>query len=337
MAREGDDDVVGGETELIQQYLAPLTDDNDGALGLADDCAYLTPEPGFDLVLTTDSMVEGIHFLPGDVPGFKVLAVNVSDLVAKGAQPVGYLLTLGLAAMPTRKLMIKLTTGLGAAQMAFGCSLLGGDTDLTGGPLTITVAMIGRVPHGAMVRRDGARPGDIVYVTGTIGDATLGLRLRQSPDLLESWRLSAREAASLLARFETPRPPVAAADVLRRLASAAMDVSDGLAKDFLTLCRTSRVGGTIRLGEVPLSAPARLVMERGGIAIEDLIAGGEDYEVLATVTPANAAQFEASMAASGIRATPIGVIEADSGCRFIGAEGVPVRLTSVGWDHLDAR
>ncbi|MFN3867744.1 MAG: thiamine-phosphate kinase, partial [Hyphomicrobiaceae bacterium] len=331
------DEAVRSEAELIQHYLAPLTDDHDGALELRDDCAYLAPDAGFDLVLTTDSMVEGRHFLPGDVPGFKALAVNISDLIAKGAEPVGYLLTLGLAALPTRKFLIKLTTGLGAAQMAFGCRLLGGDTDVTGGPFTITIAALGRLPSGTMVRRNGARPGDIVYVTGTIGDATLGLRLRQSPELAKAWGLETAAAVALVGRFDMPRPPVAAAQPLRAHASAAMDVSDGLAKDFLTLCRASGVGGTLRLDAVPLSGPARRVIGGGGVAVAELISGGEDYEVLATVRAEKAQSFEAALAAAGVRATAIGSIDAGEGCRFVGTDGAPVRLEAVGWDHLDGR
>lgn len=331
---EGADEIVQGEAALIEQYLAPLTEGDPGAFSLTDDCALLRPPAGKDLILTTDSLVEGIHFLVGDVPGFKAVAVNVSDLVAKGAEPLGYLLTLALAETPTRKFMTKLTAGLAAAQSVFGCHLLGGDTDKTGGPLTLTVTAIGALPAGTMVRRAGAATGDIVYISGSIGDATLGLRLRLDPELAPNLGLSRSDVSALLARFDQPRPPVALAPVLRQYASAAMDVSDGLAKDFLTLCRVSAVGGDLDLMAVPLSPGARRAIASGRIDRQHLITGGEDYEVLATVPAPRAAEFEAAAARAGVTVSRAGRIRSEGGVRFLDAEGNSVRLAATGWEHI---
>ena len=332
---DGADDVVHGEAALIEQYLLPLTEGDPGAYWLRDDCAVLTPPLGKDLVLTTDSLVEGIHFLAGDVPGFKALAVNVSDLVAKGAEPLGYLLTLAFPDAPTRKLMTKLTAGLAAAQAAFGCHLLGGDTDRTGGPMTLTITAIGVVPAGQIVRRGGARRGDVVFVSGCIGDVTLGLRLRLDPALRDGYGLDRESTGRLLARFDTPRPPVALAPVLLAHASAAMDISDGLAKDFLTLCRTSRVVGEVELARLPLSEGGRRALASGRASVDQLISGGEDYEVLATVPRDKAAAFAAAAEVAGVEVTAIGTIvgEGDT-ARFLDSEGRPVRLAASGWEHL---
>lgn len=330
----GADEVIHGEAALIEQYLLALTEGDAGTFALTDDCAVLKPPPGQDLVLTTDSLVEGIHFLAGDVPGFKALAVNISDLTAKGAAPLGYLLTLALAEAPTRKMMTKLTAGLAAAQTAFGCHLLGGDTDRTGGPMTLTITAIGAVPEGRMVRRAGARSGDIVYVSGTIGDAGLGLKLRRDPSLRDGYGLDREDAAHLLGRFDAPRPPVALAPVVLEYASASIDVSDGLAKDFLTLSRVSRVGGEIELTRVPLSRGAARALASGGVSIDQIVSGGEDYEVLATVPSARAVEFEAAAAAAGVAVTAIGRMGGGGAALFLDASRQPVRLSGTGWEHL---
>lgn len=327
------DQPIKNEAELVAQYLVPLTNKDPGAFDLMDDCASFAPPPGMDLVLTTDSLVEGVHFFAGDMPSFKALAVNVSDLASKGAEPFGYLLTLAFPELPTRKLMTKLSAGLASAQNLFGCHLLGGDTDRTGGPLSLTIAAIGLVPHGRMVRRGTARDGDVVYVSGTIGDAALGLALRKDPSLRDGYGFDRDGAAAVLARFETPRPPLALAPVLRQYASAAMDVSDGLAKDFLSLCRASGMGGDLHLGRVPLSAAASRAIASGRADLGQLVAGGEDYEILAAVPAGRTGPFEAAAAAAGVAVTEIGRIS-DATVRFLDVYGAPVRLERTGWEHF---
>src|SRR5262245_61061056 len=188
---KGADDQLHGEEEIIA-LLAPLAEGAPGAFGLKDDCALLTPERGTELVLKTDPIAEGVHFLPGEAPAdiaWKALAVNASDLAAKGAQPVGYLMALSFPEAPSRQWLSAFVAGLEEAQTRFGCRLLGGDTDRRPGPLTVSITAIGSVPQGQMVRRTTAQAGCSLLVSGTVGDATLGLALAKEPALAAAWGL----------------------------------------------------------------------------------------------------------------------------------------------------
>ncbi len=328
------------EEALIAEYWAPLAAGFEGAYGLKDDCATIEPPPGHELVVTTDALIEGVHFLPTAVAAdvaWKALAVNVSDLVAKGATPLAYVMSIALPRLD-RTWLANFTTGLAAAQGAFGCPLAGGDTDRTPGPLSVSITAFGSVPKGRMVQRATARPNDLVYVSGTIGDATLGLALRQDPQLRASWILDDAACRFLEAKFSRPHPPVALAPALLAYASAAMDVSDGLMKDFARLCRASEVGGRLEAAQVPLSGPAKSVVAASADALERLMSGGEDYEILACVPPANAAQFEQRAEQAHTRVTCIGAIDTPAaGIAAIGAAGAPMHFTKTGWDHFSAR
>src|SRR5499426_695283 len=230
-----------GEERLIARYFAPLAK-HPGALGLSDDAAAITPPAGCDLVLKTDGIVGGVHFFPDDPPEMvakKALRVNLSDLAAKGAKPLGFLLTLALPEEIGDAWLAPFARGLGADAQAFGCPLLGGDTDRTGGPITISITALGAVPQGKMVRRAGAKAGDRVVVTGTIGDAALGLLLRRDTSTAERWGLTREQRNNLEARYLVPQPRSAIAEILRVHASAAMDVSDGLAGDLCNVCRAT--------------------------------------------------------------------------------------------------
>lgn len=328
------DDILTSEAAIIGEFLAPLTQGDAGACGLEDDCAVLAPEPGTDLVLTTDSLVEGVHFLAGDVPAFKALAVNVSDLIAKGAVPRAYLMNLTLPSAPTRGFMQLLVEGLAEAQVAFGCHLVGGDIDRTPGPFAITITAIGAVPAGRAVRRSGARAGDVVVVTGSIGGAALGLRLQLEPLGALAGALKTAEWAHLVARFERPRPRLASAALVRDFASAAMDVSDGLAKDLERLAQASGVMAEAQLAAVPVSAAAGKALGAGLVDRQALIAGGEDYEVLMTVPQARLAALEAAAVAAGVAVTVIGRIEQGSGIVWRDEDGRAVPLARTGWDHF---
>src|SRR5215467_1558108 len=196
-----------GEEALIR-LLAPLTGGAPGAFGLADDCALIAVEPGSKLVLKTDPVAEGVHFFSDDAPediGWKALAVNASDLAAKAAQPLGYLMALSFPEAPTTDWFKRFAAGLEAAQTAFGCHLLGGDTDRRPGPLTITITILGTVRSGGMVRRGTAQPGDVLFVSGTLGDASLGLALRKDAALAGRWGLKADEVEHLVHRFLRPQ------------------------------------------------------------------------------------------------------------------------------------
>src|SRR6185437_14221436 len=251
---------MSAEDRLIARFFAPLAT-HPGALALSDDAAFLTPPPGSDLVLKTDAIIGGVHFFPDDAAqavASKALRVNLSDLAAKGARPLGFLLSLAIPRTIGEEWLAGFAEGLRGDAVLFDCPLFGGDTDRTPGPTTVSIAMFGSVPEGTMVRRAGAEPGDRVFVTGTIGDAVLGLALRK-PEA-PKWNLSDAQRKHLVSRYLLPQPRNALAEAVRTHASAAMDVSDGLAGDFAKLCRTSGVAARIDVGRVPLSEAAKAVI-----------------------------------------------------------------------------
>jgi thiamine-monophosphate kinase len=332
------DGLVHGE-EAIIALLAPLADGFPGAFGLKDDCALLTPEPGTDLVLKTDPVAEGVHFLADDAPqdiAWKALAVNVSDLAAKGARPLGYLMALSFATPPALRWMQSFAAGLREAQESFGCHLMGGDTDRRPGPLTISITAIGSVPSGRMTRRATARAGDVLFVSGAIGDAGLGLALARDATLKGGYGLTDAEADYLLSRYRRPQPRLALGPALRQYASAAMDVSDGLVKDLDRLLRASGVAGQLVAADVPLSDSARKVLAQAPERLAGLLTAGDDYEVLAAVPADRGAAFAAAAAAAGIPVARIGVITAGAlGLMVKGLDGRPLGLPErIGWDHF---
>jgi thiamine-monophosphate kinase len=334
------DDKLHGE-EAIVALLAPLTEGDPGAFGLKDDCALLTPEPGTELVLKTDPVAEGVHFLPGDPPGdiaWKALAVNVSDLAAKGATPVGYLMALSFPEAPSRRWLTAFAAGLKEAQTRFGCRLLGGDTDRRPGPLTVSITVIGSVLQGGMVRRGTAKPGDVLFVSGTIGDAGLGLALLRKPDRAGEWLLSDPQAAALVQRYRRPEPRLALSPALHQYASAAMDLSDGLVKDLDRMLRASGLAGHLRAGDVPRSAAANTfvaaVADQADQRLAQLMTAGDDYEVLAAVPAAHATAFGSAAAAAAVPVTAIGTLHAGSGLHIHAPDGRPLLLDRTGWDHF---
>lgn len=324
---------VWAEEGIVQTYLAPLARGYAGAYGLRDDCAALTVPSGMDLVVKTDPVMAGVHFLPDDDPAdiaWKALAVNVSDLASKAAEPIAYLMALALPGPPTHEWMKAFALGLEEAQRAFGCHLVGGDTDRTTGPLTISVTVFGSVPAGRMVQRGAARVGDLLYVSGPIGDAALGLRLRRDFTLATAWGLSPDRAERLVRRYLRPQPALHLRRVIASHASAAMDLSDGLAKDLGRMCRASGTGAVVRAADVPLSAEARAVVSRGTIGIADLVTGGDDYEVLMAVPRSNCMAFERDTSLA-----PIGEVVAGRDASFVDGDGKTLVLTRTGWDHFD--
>jgi len=338
MPHDADEQTLTGE-EAIVALLAPLAESYANAFGLKDDCAALRPPPRCDLVLKTDPIAEGVHFLAGDAPadiGWKALAVNVSDIAAKGATPLGYLMALSFPSAPRVEWMSALVEGLCAAQAAFGCILMGGDTDRRPGPLTLSVTMIGSVPQGRMVRRGTARPGDRLFVSGTIGDAALGLALHRNDAAAHAWPVAATEGGYLRRRYLRPSPRLALAPVVRQHASAAMDLSDGLIKDLQRLLRASGVSGRLRSDAVPLSEPARKVLPCLSGGLVALMTAGDDYEILAAVPPGNVARFVAEAAATGIAVTEVGEVAAGPpALTLVGQDGQALPLPDrPGWDHF---
>lgn len=332
-----DSDRVEGEAGVIGQFMAPLAAGYPGALGLMDDCAVLAPPPGEEIVLKTDAVAEGVHFLATDDPadvGWKALAVNVSDLAAKGARPLVYLMALSFPEMPRRTWLSRFTTGLAAAQARFGIHLAGGDTDKRPGPISITITVLGAVPVGRMVRRAAARPGDLIFVSGTLGNSALGLKLAHDPALATAWGLDGAEAAHLAARYLRPAPRLGLRAALLDHAQAAMDLSDGLAKDLGRMCLASGVAAEVGTHRLPLSSAACKALAVNPVLIEAVAAGGDDYEVLTTVTPAHAAAYRAAATSGGVNVTEIGRIEAGSGIRLTDGAGREVVMSATGWDHF---
>ncbi len=326
------------EDLLIARYFRPLARDP-GAFALTDDAAVLSPPAGCDLVLKADAIIGGVHFLPDDPPeaiAKKALRVNLSDLAAKGAWPLGFLLSLALAKEVGDDWLASFARGLKDDAEHYACPLFGGDTVRTPGPVMVSIAAFGAVPHGAMIRRSGARPGDLVVVTGTIGDAVLGLRLRRDPDEAARLGLDPSKRDHLIARYRLPQPRNAVAAVMRRYASAAMDVSDGLAGDFAKLCRTSQVDGVIEAARMPLSHAAQAALAAEPALLAHLLSGGDDYEIVATVSADHIDALIAEARAVGVRVTEIGRIEAGAGrAQFLDAEGRTLVFARQSFSHFD--
>ncbi len=283
-----------GEFELIARYFAPLAATAPGALGLLDDAALIDERPGWSLVATTDTIVAEVHFPadaePADVAG-RLLGVNLSDLAAMGAEPAAYLLALALprawAAADLHPWLDGFAAGLAGWQREHQIALIGGDTVATPGPLTLTLTALGHVEAGRALLRSGARPGDRIYVSGSIGDAALGLRVLQG----EFAPLDAAERAFLLDRYRLPRPRLKLGRRLCGLANAAADVSDGLVADLGHICAASNVGARIDAGRVPLSAPAAAAIGDDPALLALALSGGDDYELVFTAAASRDAEI----------------------------------------------
>ena len=324
-----------GEFELIARYFAPLAASAPGAFGLRNDAATFAPEPGQSVVVTTDAMVEGVHFLsgdPADLVARKLLRVNLSDLAAMGAGPVGYVLTVALPPPVDESWIAAFADGLRADQDEFGIVLLGGDTVRTPGALTLTLTALGQVPAGTALIRSGARAGDLVYVSGTIGDGALGLLALRG----ELAGCGATERAALADRYHLPRPRLALGQALaaQRLATAALDVSDGLVADLGHIAAESCLAAEIQAPAVPLSAAARAALDRAPGLREAILTGGDDYELLFTVSPAQAAAIVALAGALALPLTRIGAMAAGAGVRAVDEAGAVIPLAKAGWTHL---
>jgi thiamine-monophosphate kinase len=325
------------EDRLIARHFGPLAR-HPGALGLFDDAAVMVPPPGCDLVLKADAIVGQVHFFADDPPDTiarKALRVNLSDLAAKGAKPIGFLLSLALPDGIDDDWLAAFASGLGADVEQFECPLLGGDTDRTPGPVTISIAAFGALPHGTMVRRSGAKAGDRIVATGTIGDAALGVLVRKERATASRWGLDVAMSDHLIARYLLPQPRNAIADSVRAVASAAMDVSDGLAGDLAKLCRASGVSARVEVARVPLSAAARAALRSDQSLIEPILTGGDDYEILATVPGSKLVAFRTAASSFGIELSEIGEIVAGPDApRFVGGDGQPLKFARQSFSHF---
>jgi thiamine-monophosphate kinase len=307
------------EDRLIARYFRPLAT-APGAFGLIDDAAALTPPPGCDLVLTTDGVIAGVHFFPDDPPamvGRKALRMNLSDLAAKGARPLGFLLSVALPEGFGEAWLGAFAAALADDAAHYGCPLYGGDTDHTPGPISVSIFAFGAVPQGKMVHRSTARPGDRIVVTGTIGDAAIGLQLRRERTLARRWGPSEAAAAQLENRYLLPQPRNALAGAVLQYASAAIDVSDGLVGDLGKLCRASSVAADIDVATVPLSDAALAAIAAEPALLETALTGGDDYEIVLTLAPEKLDGFRTAAAAAGVAVTEIGGVQAGEGTRFL--------------------
>ena len=328
-------DGPSAEDRLIARHFAPLATDP-GAFRLTDDAAVITPPPGSDLVVTTDGVIAGVHFFPDDPPdkiARKVLRMNLSDLAAKGAKPVGFLISVSLPANVDDAWIASFAAGLGDDAKDYGCPLLGGDTDRTPGPIAASITAFGAVPKGAMVRRSTAKAGDSVVVTGTIGDSALGVRLRRDPSLAQRWRLTETMLAHLQQRYLLPEPRNALADAVLQYAASAMDVSDGLVGDIANLGRASGVAVEIDVARVPFSQAARTAIAADPALIETALTGGDDYEIVLTLKPERLAALCAAADKAGVAMTEIGRIMAGEGARFI-RDGKSLAFTRSSYSHF---
>ncbi len=328
--------MLSGEDRLIDRYFRPLVK-HAGALGLFDDAASLTPPDGHDLVLTVDASVAGIHFFPDDAAGLvakKALRVNLSDLAAKGARPLGALLSLSMPDSVTEDWLADFSRGLGEDLDGYGCPLLGGDTTRTKGSTTISITAVGALPRGSMVKRSGAKAGDAIVVTGTIGDSALGLALRQRSGETSFAGLSAEERKHLTDRYLLPQPRVELAEDLRAVANAAIDISDGLVGDVAKMAAASGAAARIEAGSVPLSAAARAVVTSAPALLETALTGGDDYEIAAAVPQNRLAGLQEAARRVGIDVTTIGRIEPGNSVTVYGADGQPMTLKRASFSHF---
>jgi thiamine-monophosphate kinase len=280
-------------------------------------------------------VIAGVHFFatdPADTIGKKALRVNLSDLAAKGAEPVGALMTISFPGRADESWIEKFARGLGEDCAAYGCPLLGGDTTKTPGPLSISITAIGKVPAGKMVRRAGATPGDLVVVSGMIGDSALGLKALRSGARLAG--LFHNQTDELIRRYRIPEPRLALAPLLREYASAAMDISDGLAGDLGKLAASSGVGAAVEVSKVPLSNPAFDALETVPALLQDVLTGGDDYEVLAAIPEARFPGFAEAAGVVGIPVTAIGRFSAGEGIRVIGLDGKELSFAKGAYSHF---
>ncbi|WP_413203751.1 thiamine-phosphate kinase [Rhodospirillum sp. A1_3_36] len=329
-----------GEFALIETLFAPLTRGDSRALGLADDAAVLGTEGLGDLVVSVDGLVSGVHFLPDDPPGTiaaKCLRVNLSDMAAMGAKPVAAFLSACLSPTLDDRWLEAFTEGLRADLQTYSFSLLGGDTTSTPGPASFSITILGSVAPGAALRRSGARMGDDLWVSGTVGDGALGLRVLQGPlfGLPEVHRMH------LIDRYRKPQPRVALGLMLSggteeksgRLATACMDISDGLLADAAHVAKASDVALEIWAPDLPLSEAAADLVADDPTLFDLVLGGGDDYELLFTAPPENREAILAAGQGTDTLVTRLGRVVEGAGARILDIDGVEIALAKPGWSH----
>lgn len=320
-----------GEFARIARFFAPLA--LPGGLKLRDDVALIAGRRGEQYVLKTDAIVEGVHFFADDPPADvarKLLRVNLSDLAAKGATPIGYLLAMALPKTRDDRWLASFSHGLATDQRKYRIGLFGGDSDATRGPTVLSLAVIGRVAQGRAILRDGARPGDLVYVSGTLGDAALGLAAIKG----RLPRISRAARHYLERRYRLPEPRLSLGRRLTGIARAAADISDGLVADLGHVCAASGAGAVIETARLPLSAAVRSIIAGSPQRIRAALNHGDDYEIVFTAPPNATGRIVAAARAAGVRVTAVGRIVAGRGVRVLDAKGRRLRLSRSGYRHV---
>jgi thiamine-monophosphate kinase len=320
-----------GEFERIARFFAPLAAPE--GLKLLDDVAIIPGPPGEQYVLKTDAIVEGVHFLtddPADQVAQKLLRVNLSDLAGKGAMPLGYLLTTALPRERDEAWLETFAQGLARDQKEFGIGLLGGDSVATTGPVTLSVAAVGRVRAGEAVLRSGARPGDTVFVSGTLGDGALGLKVLRG----ELSALGAAHRDFLADRYRLPRPRLRLGQGLVGIAHAMMDVSDGLVADLGHICEASGVGAVVEAARLPLSPAAGAAISADASLLRAAFADGDDYELLFTASADAAGAITTVAKDAGVPVVAIGRVESGNSVRLLDRNGAPIPVVDGGYRHF---
>jgi thiamine-monophosphate kinase len=325
-----------GEFELIARHFAPLAAGTDGAFGLLDDAAVIQPQDGRDLVYTSDTIASGVHYLPHDPAddvARKLLRVNLSDLAAMGARPEGYLLNTAFQPDVREDWIAAFARGLAGDQDSYGIQLWGGDTTRTQGATVLSLTAVGSVPRGRCLRRSGARAGDSIFVSGTIGDAAFGLKAALG-ELADALADPARE--QLIDRYRRPRPRIGLGQGLlaRDLATAGLDVSDGLVADLAHLCAASGLGAEVTAAAVPLSMPVQQLVEGDGTALSTALTGGDDYELVFAVPPGRQDAVAELARAIDLPLTRIGHLVEGEAVTVRGPEGGVVETGEAGWQHF---
>ena len=320
-----------GEFERIARFFAPLA--GPAGLGLVDDVALIDGPDGEQYALTTDAIVEGVDYFPDDPPSQvaqKLLRVNLSDLAAKGAMPFGYLLVTALPTIHGEAWLQEFTAGLAEDQRNFGVVLLGGDSSATPGPTMLSVTAIGRIKRGKAVLRSGAQDGDVLYVSGSLGDSSLGLLVRQG----RLSNLDAADRAFLTDRYRLPQPRVRLGGLLVGVARAMIDISDGLIADLRHVCAASKLGAVVETARLPLSAAARHALAAAPDLNQVVIGGGDDYELLFTVPIEAASAVAAAAQTAEVVVTEIGRMEQGTEPRLVDAAGKAVKIDVAGYEHF---
>ncbi|MDF2095220.1 thiamine-phosphate kinase [Aquibaculum arenosum] len=325
--------MVRGEFDQIARYFAPLAAGAPGAFGLRNDAAVLSPPPGEELVVTLDTLVEGVHFLPEDPPDLlarKALRVNLSDLAAMGARPLGYLLSTAWSSRIDDAWIEGFTNGLAADQKTFGLHLLGGDTVKTPGPLTLSITAFGSLPRGGALTRSGAKTGDGLYVSGRIGDGALGLLALRGA----LRHLSLSEQEQLEQAYRLPEPRCSLGPALIGLANACLDVSDGLLADAAHLAEESGLQVIIEAPAVPLSDAAQAALAEDPELFTQVLTGGDDYELAFAIPPVEEPKIAVLSQELGLSLTRVGRFAEGAGVLILDRGGRPLTLEVRGWTHF---